>query len=986
LADDSINPWNEIFFDNIKCELWTRSNSSGLLRLNDNEFNQNYSYINTDYGDGYTLIDVERYTEISDEISFTVYQNVTDVLDFKIANIIIDSFAEKSFSSEFLGSPRSKIEFGSNITWQTEISISSIPIEYTCWLEVEKPDDWLFTRITDGYEAEQLKNCSGINFGSTTLSIPETILSAGLWSIEAISKNYISKGNLEVWDNNAFISQSRVTFGDLFQINVTINETVSLLNTQINCSIFYPNGTNFWQASLEPTSHILSFGNFTVGYNMTVGIYNVKIQWMNSQNTSTIDQVGFKEFDFVLWHHSQLVAVTSFYEIITGAPLLAKVKYTDIDVNVSIAFVTIRFNSTFGQSGTMLYLGSGIYLADIDTNSLTLGDYYISFSVNSSYYENHSINNLIHISVISQGLALDVPHTVLEATANSYATCQINITGAISGVMIWPANISTDWENPWNAINHNNGSYTLNFSTADLPINGIIDTFTVAIYANKTNYGATVGYVTMSITPISTIINVNSSVVNPPVNTAVDIKINYTEVESGYIIIGANLTVVWLSTFNVTPNGNGFNLRLDTINLSIDTYTAIIQLEKEGFETAFKTITVNVVHVEMEVHTIDFQDSLDVFMGEMITIRINLTELDTDNYIENATIFFSWIFGNGEFIPKQDGIYELELEILSGISAGSRTMNLFISKEGSLYKSTEFSFVISITNPLPPTNSELEWYILLIGYVLIGVITILGVVSLRSYVFIPMKRRKETALLAKTQRFKDIMNIEAIVVSGRESGIHIYSKSYYLLKNYQNELLSGFIQAITLISSEIIGKEKIEQVAIKSDPLKGREKIIELDFKHFNFFISDYKELRIVFILKEKASERFKEQTAEFLLKVNKQVAHKIEKWDGDLDLFNKILPPLIQDHFQLYYREEFRINPTIDPNRISKEVDLTRMEKRVINVILSMTREHKNFYLQDTTETVHEKNQDKIIEALETLIEKKIVLSSVKGGNSSFK
>jgi hypothetical protein len=985
MANDAINPWNEIYFDNIKCELWTQSNVTGLAEVNDNEFNQNYSYINTDYGEGYTFIDVERYREVSDEISFTVYQNVSDVIDFKIGNINIKSYAEKPFSSEFLGSPRSKIEFGSNITWYTEISISTIPVEYTSWLEVEKPNDWLFTRIIDGYEAQQLNNCSGTHFGSTTLSIPQSILSPGLWSLEAISKNYLSNGTLEVWDDTAFVGQSHVTFGDLFLLNATINKTVSLLNTRINCSIFYPNGTLFWHGSLEPASHSVSFGNFTVGDNMTVGTYNVKIQWTNSQNASAVDQVGYKEFDFTLWHHSSLSAVTSFFEIITGDPLLARVKFTDIDVNLSIAFATIRYNSTFGQSGTMIYLGSGMYLADIDTNSLILGDYYISFNVTSDYYENQSIDNLIHLSVISQELALDVPHTVIEAMANSYATCQINVTGAISGAMIWPANISTDWDRSWNVINHNNGTYTLNFSTTNLPTEGIIDTFTVTIFGNKTNYGATVGYVTISISPISTIINVNSSVVNPPVNTAVDIKVNFTEEGSGQMITGAILTVLWPSIFNVTSNVNGFILRLDTVNLSIDTYTAVLQLEKEGFETSFKTITVNVAHIEIQVNPIDFQDSLDVNIGEMITIRINLTELDSDIYIDNASIWFSWNFGNGYFNYLYDGIYELELEIPDIV--GSRTMKLIILKEGSLYKSTEFSFIISITDPLPPTpNSDLPWYVLLIGYILIGVIGILGVVSLRNYVFLPIKRKKESILLANTQRYKDIMNIEAIVISGRETGINFYSKSYYMLKNYQNELLSGFIQAITLISREIIGKEKIEQVAIKSDNLKGKEKIIELDFKHFNFFITDYKDLRIVFILKEKASDRFKEETAKFLSKLTSKISDKMENWDGDLDMFNAILPPLLQNQFQLYYREEFKINPTIDLNRIRKEKDLSKMANRVLNVIISLTQDHKDFNLEDAIGTVHDKNQDKIIEALEVLIEEQIVISSIRELDKSYK
>ena len=83
---------------------------------------------------------------------------------------------------------------------------------------------------------------------------------------------------------------------------------------------------------------------------------------------------------------------------------------------------------------------------------------------------------------------------------------------------------------------------------------------------------------------------------------------------------------------------------------------------------------------------------------------------------------------------------------------------------------------------------------------------------MRTYVILPHKRKKESELLAKTQKYRDVMNLEAIVISHRNSGLHVYSKSYYLSKEHQDQLLSGFIQAITLVSNEIIGKEKIERL------------------------------------------------------------------------------------------------------------------------------------------------------------------------------
>ena len=88
---------------------------------------------------------------------------------------------------------------------------------------------------------------------------------------------------------------------------------------------------------------------------------------------------------------------------------------------------------------------------------------------------------------------------------------------------------------------------------------------------------------------------------------------------------------------------------------------------------------------------------------------------------------------------------------------------------------------------------------------------------------------------------------------------------------------------------------------IKPEHPKSIEKIIELDFKHFNFFICDYKDIRLITILKEKASERFKDQTAKMLMEIDSQFSDQLANWTGDLGMFENILPPLLDQYFQLY-------------------------------------------------------------------------------------
>ena len=54
-------------------------------------------------------------------------------------------------------------------------------------------------------------------------------------------------------------------------------------------------------------------------------------------------------------------------------------------------------------------------------------------------------------------------------------------------------------------------------------------------------------------------------------------------------------------------------------------------------------------------------------------------------------------------------------------------------------------------------------------------------------------------------------------------------------------------------------------------------------------------------------------------------------------------------------------------------------METRIVNVIYSIAKSKKEFYLDTIFEIIHEKNEDLVIDGLETLIERQIIITSTK-------
>ncbi|GAI95470.1 unnamed protein product, partial [marine sediment metagenome] len=238
---------------------------------------------------------------------------------------------------------------------------------------------------------------------------------------------------------------------------------------------------------------------------------------------------------------------------------------------------------------------------------------------------------------------------------------------------------------------------------------------------------------------------------------------------------------------------------------------------------------------------------------------------------------------------------------------------------------------------------------------------------------------KEADLLSKTQRFKDIQNIQAIVAIHRYSGIPLYSKSYSILEKHKKELFSGFIQAIITVGEEMVGKREVDQDITKIDNVDGSRTILELDFKYFYCLICDRQDLRMIFLLNEKASDRLKKLISDLSLGIMLDLSQLIENWDGAIHEFESQLPPVITKYVELYYKDAFKINDTKYIASIRKKSELNSMETRILNVIYSIAKNKQEFHLETIFDVVHEKNQDLIIDAIETLIDKQIIIPSNK-------
>ncbi|MFX0018309.1 MAG: hypothetical protein ACFFAF_06220 [Candidatus Hermodarchaeota archaeon] len=514
------------------------------------------------------------------------------------------------------------------------------------------------------------------------------------------------------------------------------------------------------------------------------------------------------------------------------------------------------------------------------------------------------------------------------------------------------------------------------FSFSSLNTTGGVYNFTL-FWNNDTSLGGLKSYFTVIHESYITLLKPDDAkedlITGGSVGDIIPLRVFVRDFENNFTLSDAIVTYNWSSGPRyMTQAALGiYEAILDTGDLGVlGLYTIVIKMNKTGYMGTNLTLNIN-LGAETILQRLDSESH--IVLNANSTIRFYYyTDFDEVG-IPGAYVTVNISNPNYYAVHDlSDGYYEIEFSTVFIDMPGTYRLEFGFSAPG--YEEQIELYQFNIINP-PPDNNEANILFLVIIIAATAIIGVLGALSLRSYVILPRKRRKESELLARTQRFKDLSNIEAIVIINRISGIPLFSKSYSILEKHKKELFSGFIQAITTIGEEIVGKNSNYEEEESKSKIQSKERILELDFKYFYCLVFDKEDLRIVFVLKEKASQRLKEQIKHLSLGLTLQLSERIENWDGSLDQFEDLVPPIICDYIELYYKEPFVINKPVPVAKLRKESELSTMETRILNVIYSIAKNKSEFQLDFIIDSVHEHNKEKIIDALESLIQKKVII-----------
>ena len=273
-----------------------------------------------------------------------------------------------------------------------------------------------------------------------------------------------------------------------------------------------------------------------------------------------------------------------------------------------------------------------------------------------------------------------------------------------------------------------------------------------------------------------------------------------------------------------------------------------------------------------------------------------------------------------------DGNYKVYIYWFNGTDAGVTTQ------------------IFVITLPL-----AINWSLVVSVGIVIG---LTSAVSVSSYVLIKKSRKKSAARKeAIYNRCMDILNLNYLLIIEKQSSLNVYDQ-VFTDKKLNTTLISGFLEAIRSFGLDITGSEEHSQT-------------IKLEYKNSKIIMSDFKNFRIIFIMKDLPSNQFFDSIEAISYEIEEKYGTHLKEFKGNLQPF-KNMEELIKKHFGTSFLYPLKVVGT-GKTRISAT------EKAMIGRAMVSMKKNKSKYCY-TTQLMQDKGfNSKDVETIFSLIDKKV-------------
>ncbi len=302
---------------------------------------------------------------------------------------------------------------------------------------------------------------------------------------------------------------------------------------------------------------------------------------------------------------------------------------------------------------------------------------------------------------------------------------------------------------------------------------------------------------------------------------------------------------------------------------------------------------------------------------------------------------------NRVIIPVVSDETVYSFNIATTASLGNWTAYIYWNSNNDAgVKFQEFTIIPSSSPASTPPDLNL---ILIIIVAAIGGTTILTV-----YQTVKRKKRKSELKIKKiSNKFKDILSLNYLMISDINSGVNVYEQ-FYMGKSIDPSLISGFLDAIKNFGIELTGSYR-------------KTETMSLDYEDSIILMNESDDFRLIIITSDKPSEEFTNSITNLANDIEEEYGDLLREFKGGMVTQFAGINELIEKHLNVSFASPLKI-------AFSKKVKLNAMEKSVIEKANEIMEQTNLNYFYTTFLMPNQQFDLETTKLIFNLIEKKIL------------
>lgn len=351
-----------------------------------------------------------------------------------------------------------------------------------------------------------------------------------------------------------------------------------------------------------------------------------------------------------------------------------------------------------------------------------------------------------------------------------------------------------------------------------------------------------------------------------------------------------------------------------------------------------------------------------ILMGSTWQIKANSFQIDFQLNVPQES------FEPGQKIqfslqePVREGNYTLQLfnpldfPVLSEVLQFPGSTNLFsFLLSSNPLGGTYLAFVF--WNNATDAGVETQQFQVVVSFIIpLSLVAIIGSIgSIASFIVVKKHRTaKEHRRQTIYNKYMDALNLDYFIVSDKKSGLNIFDE-IITESRMDSSLISGFLQAIRGFGIELTKSTEESQT-------------IKLEYQDSKILMSEYKNIRIVLIMKENPSPDFLKSVDSLTHELNENFGKYLDDFDGDISVFRDV-SKMMRDKLLISLVYPLNLGKTA-------KIRINSYEKSIIERAKLILKERKSdhFYVSNFF-TKKKKFQIKDAEVILHLIQKNIFI-----------